>query len=154
MSPSTSLAHYKNHLDPPPVCSGGVAPLDVSQPNAPSQDDELPDPTRTPRKRNVLQNAISIFGHPVTPKKLVFSTSESPYRTPQGMLGGRLVSANSPLRTPRSGGMYDPQDPRTLLDDELHRMSSYDIESPAGLFGKERSSLLYDSPGLEGYKWW
>ncbi|KAF9525149.1 hypothetical protein CPB83DRAFT_897286 [Crepidotus variabilis] len=149
MSPSPSLAHFKSHLDPPPTVSGGVAPLDVSHPSGP--EDEPIDPTRTPRKRttNALNGGISVFGHPVTPKKLVFSTSDaSPFRTPVNTMGGAGGT------TPRSRAMYDPHDPRTLLDDELQRMSSYDGESPAGLFGKERSSLLYDSPGLEGYKWW
>lgn len=149
MSPSPSLAHFKSNLDPPPTVSGGVAPLDVSHPSG--QEDDPIDPIRTPRKRttNALSGAISVFGHPVTPKKLVFSVSDaSPFRTPVNTMGGPGGT------TPRSRAMYDPHDPRTLLDDELQRMSSYEGESPAGLFGKEKSSLLYDSPGLEGYKWW
>lgn len=135
MSPSTSLAHYKSNLDPPPTVSGGVAPLDVSQ-NITFAEDEAADTMKTPRKRTSIANAPSIFGHPVTPKKLIFSS---------GM-------TDSPFRTPRSRAMLDPHDPGVLLNDELNRMA-YD-DSPAGLFGKERSSLLYDSPGLEGYKWW
>ncbi len=135
MSPSTSLAHYKSNLDPPPTVSGGVTPLDVSQ-NITIAEDEAADTMKTPRKRTSIANAPSIFGHPVTPKRLIFSS---------GM-------TDSPFRTPRSRAMLDPHDPGVLLNDELNRMA-YD-DSPAGLFGKERSSLLYDSPGLEGYKWW
>lgn len=139
MSPSTSLAHYKSNLDPPPVVIGGVAPLAVSQEGSmatAAAADEV-DPHRTPRKRANFTNAPSIFGNPMTPKKLFSSAGDSPFRTP---LGGS---------TPRR--MFDPHDPRAMLDDELNRMNTYD-DSPAGLYGKDR--LLYDSPGFEGYKWW
>ena len=126
MSPVTSLAHYKSNLDPPPIVSNGILPLEVSH-----RTDEESDPMRTPRKRANLSSTPSVFGLPMTPKRLNFS--ESPYRTP------------------RSRAIYDPIDPRTVLDDELNRLNE---ESPAGLYGKEKSSLLYDSPGVEGYKWW
>lgn len=142
MSPSTSLAHYKSNLDPPPAVSGGVAPLEVSQ-NITASEDEAADMMKTPRKRTSIANAQSIFGLPVTPKKLVFSgMADSPFRTPGN---------SSPFRTPRSRAMFDPHDPGVILNDELNRMA---YDSPAGLFGNERSSLLYDSPGLEGYRWW
>ena len=141
MSPSTSLAHYKSNLDPPPFVSGGVTPLAVSQGEgsivAATTADETVDPHRTPQKRVFVTTAPSIFGNPMTPKKLFSSAGDSPFRTPLG---------NS---TPRR--MFDPHDPRTILDDELNRMNTYD-DSPAGLYGKDR--LLYDSPGFEGYKWW
>lgn len=88
---------------------------------------------KTPRKRANLSNTPSIFGDPMTPKKLIFATA-----------------IDSPFRTPRSRAMYDPTDPRSVLDDELNRINE---DSPAGLY-KERSTLLYDSPGLEGFKWW
>jgi len=143
MSPSASLAHYKSNLDPPPVVSGGVAPLDVTT----GPDDDA-DPMRTPRKRGVMTNSSSVFGQPVTPRKLIFSAGagDSPFRTP-GL-------PESPFRTPRSRAIFDPHDPGTLLHEELNRMGSYE-DSPAGIFGKGRSSLLYDSPGLDGpAKWW
>ena len=132
MSPSTSLAHYKSNLDPPPVVNSGIAPLEISQ--RMSNAEEEADPLKTPRKRANLANTASISGLPMTPKRLIFSNA-----------------ADSPFRTPRSRVVYDPIDPRSVLDDELNRI---DEDSPAGLYGKERSTLLYDSPGLEGYKWW
>ncbi|KAF8963439.1 hypothetical protein BDZ97DRAFT_1028652 [Flammula alnicola] len=144
MSPTASLAHYKSNLDPPPTYSGGVQPLDVSH----DQEDE--DPMRTPRMRvpsNPTMNTNVFFGHPVTPRRLVFgSSSDSPFRTPIGGLGA------SPFRTPGSRSIFDPHDPRAILDDELNR--AYD-DSPAGIFGKGRGSLLYDSPGYDSpAKWW
>jgi len=108
------------------VASSVIIPLEVSE--------EEPDPMKTPRKRANLSNTPSIFGNPMTPKRLNFA-----------------IAADSPYRTPRSRAMYDPIDPRSVLDDELNRINE---GSPAGLF-QERSALLYDSPGLEGYKpWW
>jgi len=89
---------------------------------------------RTPRKRANLSNTLSIFGHPMTPKRLTFSNA-----------------TDSPFPTSRLRAVYDPIDPRSVLDDELNRINE---ASPAGLFGKEKGSLLYDSPGLEVYKWW
>ena len=155
MSPTASLAHYKSNLDPPPVYNGGVAPLDV----APEQEDD--DPMRTPRKRGSTSQqqttTAAYYGQPVTPRRLVFPTglADSPFRTPVGGLGA------SPFRTPGSR-IYDPHDPRTLLDEELNRISGGYDDSPAGLFGKGRGSLLYDSPGLglgldspgKWSKWW
>ena len=148
MSPSASLAHYKSNLDPPPVYNGGVAPLGM----APEAEED--DPMRTPRKRGSAtqqQTTTAYFGQPVTPRRLVFPTSlaDSPFRTPVGGLGAS---------TPGSR-IYDPHDPRTLLDEELNRISG-GYDSPAGLFGKGRGSLLYDSPevGLDSpgkwSKWW
>lgn len=63
----------------------------------------------------------------------------------------------SPFRTPRSRDIYDPHDPRTLLDEELSRPMLGVGDSPLGIFGK-RSALLYDSPGPDpwgspGKKW-
>ncbi|KAF9054381.1 hypothetical protein BJ165DRAFT_1607095 [Panaeolus papilionaceus] len=139
MSPTASLAHYKSNLDPPPVFSGGVAPLDVQE-----NPDEDADPMRTPRRRGGLN---TLLGPPITPRKLLFSTNgiDSPFRTPVSS-----ALASSPFRTP-GRGLFDPHS--SLLDEELSR--SYD-ESPGGLFGKNRSSLLYDSPGFDlgSSKWW
>jgi len=135
MSPNASLAYYKSHLDPPPTIPFGEL------------DDDY-DPLKTPRRRK-----DSNQGNPLTPRKLFNSSMiDSPFRTPNGY-------GSSPFsRTPHAKPVLDPQDPRTLLDDELHRMGTLS-DSPGGLFGKSRSSLLYDSPGgldLPGkYRsWW
>lgn len=137
MSPTASLVHYKTNLEPPPA-----VPFDGESEH---------DPLRTPRKRKESMDGLS--GNPTTPRKLFNSNiTDSPYRTPNGF-------GTSPFnRTPRSRPILDPQDPRTLLDDELNRMGALS-DSPVGLFGRSRSSLLYDSPGaldLPGkYRsWW
>lgn len=131
MSPSSSLAHYKSNLDPPPTVTSGVEPLEISQKFITEEEGET---MKTPRKRANLSNTPSVFGHPMTPKRLNFSNA-----------------TDSPFPTSRLRPIYDPIDPRSVLDDELNRINE---DSPAGLFGKERGSLLYDSPGLEVYKWW
>ncbi len=132
MSPSTSLAHYKSNLNPPPVASYSL--LD---------DDEEPDALRTPSKKRTVSSSS---GPPVTPRKLFpFLSGDSPFRTPGNM--------SSPYR-----GMFDPHDPSSLLDEELNRLSSSGHgDSPAGLFGRSRAQLLYDSPGQSPGKmtrWW
>ncbi|KAJ3566916.1 hypothetical protein NP233_g6698 [Leucocoprinus birnbaumii] len=125
MSPTASLAHYKSHLDPPPT--------------VPFEAEGEQDPLRTPRKRKESNEVL--LGNPLTPRKLFSSNiMDSPYRTPNGF------GAPSHSRTPRAKSILDPSDPRTLLDDELQRMGTLS-DSPSGLFGKNRSSLLYDSPG-------
>ncbi|KAJ4473869.1 hypothetical protein J3R30DRAFT_738253 [Lentinula aciculospora] len=103
------------------------------------------------------QSSSPIYGGtPSTPKRsLAFPLfDDSPSRT--SLIG------MSPFRTPGSGGLFDPHDPRTLLDEEFRRIGAGGLgeNSPAsGLFGKERQ-LLYDSPsGLDSspgkYKrWW
>ncbi|KAJ3515532.1 hypothetical protein NLJ89_g1702 [Agrocybe chaxingu] len=139
MSPSTSLAHYKSNLDPPPVYTGGITPTPLDF----MQGDDDADPMRTPRKSG--SSTMTIFGNPVTPRKLMFGMTDSPFRTPSGQ---------SPFRTPGSRHIFDPHDPRRLLDEELNRMNN---DSPGGLFGNARGSLLYDSPGLDTDshpKWW
>jgi len=144
MSPSASLAHYKSNLDPPPVYGGGLPPLNVS---AESEDD---DSMRTPRKRGGNPSSSMPSAHPVTPRKLIFHSTvgESPFRTPVGGLGA------SAFRTPDSRAIFDPHDPRALLNEELNRLN-YGYDSPGGIFGKSQGSLLYDSPGVESAaKWW
>jgi hypothetical protein len=117
------------------------------------KEDQEVDMNRTPRKR--LSDAGTTGPAPVTPKKLVFppNQNESPYRTPGGVFG------MSPFRTPSSRAVFDPHDPGALLDDELSRMGAAGHgDSPGGLFGKARGSLLYDSPGLSSpdqwQRWW
>ncbi|KAH9479555.1 DNA ligase 4 [Psilocybe cubensis] len=145
MSPSASLAHYKSNLDPPPVYNGSIPALDN-----PQADEE--DLMRTPRKRGTNASAPTSFGPPVTPRKLIFSANleDSPFRTPSNNLN------MSPFRTPGSRSIFDPHDPRTLLDEELSGMHyNYDSSPASGLFGRGRGSLLYDSPGFESpAKWW
>ncbi|KAF7770523.1 transcriptional regulator family: Forkhead [Agaricus bisporus var. burnettii] len=137
MSPTASLAHYKTNLEPPPVI--------------PFDSEGESDPLRTPRKRKTSLDGL--LGNPTTPRKMFNPNAiDSPYRTPNGF------QASPFSRTPRARPILDPQDPRTLLDDELNRMGTLS-DSPGGLFGKSRSSLLYDSPGaldLPGkYRtWW
>ena len=135
MSPSASLAHYKSNLDPPPIYSKSIAPLELLG----LEDDEDGGVTRTPRKR-LGSNPGPMLGPPVTPKRLLFSAAlgDSPFRTPGGL-------GVSPFRTPGSRNLLDPHDPKALLDDEMNRS----FDSPAGLFGKDRSRLLYDSPGID-----
>ncbi|KAF8202541.1 hypothetical protein BJ912DRAFT_945100 [Pholiota molesta] len=92
MSPNASLAHYNG--------GSSIAPLDLAAPDAaPAADED--DPMRTPRKRGSQHPgapaagataAASVFGHPVTPRRLVFPP-DSPFRTPM---------AGSPFRTPGS----------------------------------------------------
>ena len=144
MSPSASLAHYKSNLDPPPVIyPSGASKLLSSL--ALESDSLESDIMRTPRKASSSaavagSSSSALLGPPVTPKKGLF---DSPFRI--GL---------SPFRTPRD--IYDPHDPRVLLDEELSRPMLGD--SPVGIFGK-RSSLLYDSPGVDpwsspGKKWY
>jgi hypothetical protein len=117
MSPSASLAHYKNHLDPPPRFGKLFS------------EDETQDPSTPSRKRN----HTSAFGDPITPRRL--------FGTP-----GTSGSMMSPFRMGMSMGMYgDPHDPLTLLDDDLNRIGA--SPGTGGLFGKKRSMMLYDSPG-------
>jgi len=147
MSPTASLAHYKSNLDPPPLYNGGHV-MD----NAVEGDDEAVDLIQTPHGSKA--DTSNLYEPPVTPKKLIFPSGldDSPFRTPIGGLGA------SPFRTPSSRSIIDPHDPRTLLDDELNRIGNSYGDSPAGLFGKGRGSLLYDSPGLDSpgkwSKWW
>lgn len=125
MSPSASLAHYKSNLDPPPCVSYPEKTGDNENPDEDSDNDP-----RTPSK---TRSAATSSALPVTPRRL-FSLSDSPFRTPVGKSSFRSI--------------YDPHDPTSLLDDELHRMGAAGHgDSPAGLFGKSRASLLYDSPG-------
>ncbi|KAJ7180574.1 hypothetical protein C8R46DRAFT_1069854 [Mycena filopes] len=154
MSPSASLAHYKSNLDPPPTLLYGES---SSRLPALSRDDEYDDEEpsdllRTPSRK---RNAASSSAHPITPRRLLFPIdSTSPYRTP----GGGMLSA-SPFRTPGGsrGGIFDPHDPSTLLDEELSSLGAAGRDSPAGLFGK---TSLYESPNpLDGSpgkwaRWW
>ncbi|KAJ7252708.1 hypothetical protein B0H12DRAFT_608168 [Mycena haematopus] len=153
MSPSATLTHYKSRLDPPPTLVYGTASSSRLSPQREDDDYEPSDAFRTPARK---RNAASSSAHPITPKRLLFGIDgSSPFRTP----GGGTLSA-SPFRTPggsRGGGIFDPHDPSTLLDEELSSLGAAGRDSPAGLYGK---GTLYDSPNpLDGSpgkwaRWW
>jgi len=129
MSPSTSLAHYKSNLNPPPLLGSKGKEKEADE----DATDEPTDVLRTPsRKRAAVDN-------PVTPQRsYTFSLMDSPFRTPGG---------NSSTMSPfRPGFLFDPNDSLALLDDELSRKHD---ESPSGFYGKHsRGTLLYESPGF------
>ncbi|KAG5220762.1 DNA ligase (ATP) [Salix suchowensis] len=118
MSPNASLAHYKSNLDPPPTVAFNRTGDTLFSSDENSKDTGELDIFRTPQ------------GNVLTRKPRVHST---------------------PLHlrnwTPTSRGIFDPHDPSNLLDDELSRLGAAQ-DSPAGLFGKSRSALLYESPNL------
>ncbi|KAJ7760470.1 hypothetical protein B0H16DRAFT_574000 [Mycena metata] len=156
MSPSASLAHYKSNLDPPPTLMYGASSsrlpaLSQGEGDLNDAGEGPSDLLRTPSRK---RNAATSSAHPITPRRLLFPMdSSSPYRTP----GGGMLSA-SPFRTPGGrGGIFDPHDPSTLLDEELSSLGAAGRDSPAGLFGK---ASLYDSPNpLDGSpgkwaRWW
>ncbi|TFK29737.1 hypothetical protein FA15DRAFT_581825 [Coprinopsis marcescibilis] len=155
MSPSASLAHYKSNLDPPRTERLDPPPLlfhaNVQDSDGKLSDkDEASDPMRTPR-RGGLHTTLTSLAPPVTPKRNGPFESASMFRTPAGF---------SPFRTPgsRSGGIFDHNDPRVLLDEELNRPSLIDDSPGGGIFGKGK--LLYDSPGFDSWSspgkkyWW
>ncbi|KAJ7043519.1 hypothetical protein C8F04DRAFT_991723 [Mycena alexandri] len=157
MSPSASLAHYKSNLDPPPTLVYGASSsrLPALSQEEGDLDDEGEGPSDLLRTPSRKRNAATSSAHPITPRRLLFPIdSSSPYRTP----GGGTLSA-SPFRTPGGGrgGIFDPHDPSTLLDEELSSLGAAGRDSPAGLFGK---ASLYDSPNpLDGSpgkwaRWW
>lgn len=138
-----------------PLSSKGINPAALySEGDDDDQETGDIDLHRTPRKR--VSSSGLAGPAPVTPRRLVFPSNQndSPYRTPVGVFG------TSPFRTPGSRAVFDPHDPGALLDEELSRMGAAGHgDSPAGLFGKGRGSLLYDSPGLSTspgqlHRWW
>ncbi|KAG5647456.1 hypothetical protein DXG03_009387 [Asterophora parasitica] len=142
-----------------PLSSKGINPAALHSEGDDDDDNGDLDSSRTPRKRVVSSGAP--IPAPVTPRRLVFPSNQndSPYRTPGPGTGGNSIF--SPFRTPGSRSVFDPHDPAALLDDELNRMGAAAGagDSPTGLFGKGRGSLLYDSPGLstspgQYARWW
>lgn len=156
MSPSSSLAHYKSNLDPPPVYNDASVKEETSAGNL---DDVLRTPSRN-QSNNASSSTMRAAITPVTPKKLVFFSSHghgSPFRTPSGgsILGG------SPFRTPSGsrGGIFDPHDPMTLLDEEMISLGNGGSGSSpsAGLYGRGlyASPNAFDgSPGKLSSRWW
>lgn len=158
MSPNASLAYYKSNLDPPPVLLFGIGP-GYGHKNGTDNSGGGDHHAEAVILRTPSRKIPALGGPPVTPKRSFSSNqNESPFRTPGG---GGGVLGDSPFRTPGSRGVFDPHDPRALLDEELSRMGAQteDDDSPGGLYGKGRGSLLYDSPGLmdspgKWTRWW
>jgi len=122
--------------------------------------DGADDVLRTPSRDRSSNTEPSIAAAaPVTPRKLVFFSNQhgSPFRTPSG--GGVLTG--SPFRTPSGsrGGIFDPHDPMTLLDEELNSLSNAgNGSSPTpGLYGRglyTSPNALEGSPGKWSNRWW
>jgi len=152
MSPSASLAHYKSHLNPPPVVvslphgdGANNAPTTKEDSHGhghghgaghhPVEDSE--NLLRTPSRRRASAQFTPFT--PVTPRKLMF-------------MGG--VATESPLR-----GLFDhPHDPGVLLDEELARLGAQGTpsrglhESPS--VGFAQRALLYESPNTQSPGRW
>lgn len=77
--------------------------------------------------------------------------------TPNKKPGFSILTGDSPFNSP-SKTVFDPHDPRAVLDEELRRYGEQDLySSPVGLFGKNKGVLLYQSPGVPspgGSGWW
>ena len=152
MSPSASLAHYKSHLNPPPV----MISLPHGENNNPptttttkedghghshahghhTAAEDTENLLRTPSRRRTSSQFTPFT--PVTPRKLMF-------------MG---VATESPLR-----GLFDhPHDPGTLLDEELARLCAQGTpgrglhESPS--VGFAQRALLYESPNTRSPERW
>ncbi|KAL4250332.1 hypothetical protein ABKN59_005919 [Abortiporus biennis] len=161
MSPSPSLAHYKNNLDPPPPAAfRPQAPLLYS---FPSSDDSAastssysmnPELLKTPSRKRASSNFGSGRSGGGSGSGGVFPFSFSPFPpvTPKRLFGS---SNDSPFRTP-SRSLIDGHEPCKLLNEELDmlRGSSFDTEeerrpffdSPTGLFGMAKTGF-FASPG-------
>ena len=77
--------------------------------------------------------------------------------TPNKKPGFSILTGDSPFNSP-SKTVFDPHDPRAVLDEELRRYGDRDLySSPVGLFGKNKGLLLYQSPGAPSpgaTGWW
>ncbi|TFK51780.1 hypothetical protein OE88DRAFT_1658392 [Heliocybe sulcata] len=144
MSPSFNslLSHYKTHLDPP-----APHPLHESNRAEDATAAEADGRAHTPLQERFdsLERRSSDSGLPflpVTPKRLAFpnpgnTTGRTPFRSP----------FPSPFRSSLLGigGIYDPNDPSAILNDELSRLGAAG-DSPVGLYGRNERALLYESP--------
>ncbi|KAH8832648.1 hypothetical protein DL96DRAFT_1677020 [Flagelloscypha sp. PMI_526] len=138
MSPSTSLMHYKSHLDPPPPSRTFRDDDDDDnerehlQPNTSHL--RTPSRTRPDRVRSSLLHVGGGLG--MTP------------RTPGGLFRTPGV-AESPFPAPS----IDPYDASAILAQEVKAARSRRLEdSPFGVL--KRSNLLYQSPGLGDGNWY
>jgi hypothetical protein len=60
--------------------------------------------------------------------------------TPNKRPGFSILTGDSPFNSP-SKSVFDPHDPRAVLDEELRRFGDQDLySSPVGLFGKNKGS--------------
>lgn len=160
MSPSASLAHYKSHLNPPPVIAlthgdSNNAPVTTTatkeensnnnhghgHAHAHHATEDSENLLRTPSRRRASAQFTPFT--PVTPRKLMF-------------MGG--VATESPLR-----GLFDhPHDPATLLDEELARLGAQGTPGRGGLHespsvsvgGFAQRALLYESPNTQSPERW
>jgi hypothetical protein len=160
MSPSASLAHYKSHLNPPPVIAlthgdTNNAPVTTTatkeennnnnhghgHAHAHHATEDSENLLRTPSRRRASAQFTPFT--PVTPRKLMF-------------MGG--VATESPLR-----GLFDhPHDPATLLDEELARLGAQGTPGRGGLHespsvsvgGFAQRALLYESPNTQSPERW
>lgn len=133
-SPSTSRglrASPSTFLNPPTSSSTVTIPLASDVPKTPSR----------PSRSNLLPPQY-FPPPPVTPNKKP---------------GFPILTGDSPFNSP-SKAVFDPHDPRAVLDEELRRYGDRDLySSPVGLFGKNKGVLLYQSPGVPSpgaTGWW
>ena len=161
MSPSASLAHYKSHLNPPPVMialphgeNNHHNPPTTTKEDGHSHNhdhghnttthghghntsEDTENLLRTPSRRRTSAQFTPFT--PVTPRKLMF-------------MG---VATESPLR-----GLFDhPHDPGTLLDEELARLCAQSTTPGRGLHespsvGFAQRALLYESPNTRSPERW
>lgn len=135
VSPGTSRslrASPSTYLNPPASSTTTTIPLSSSDaPKTPSR----------PSRSNLLPPQY-FPPPPVTPNKKP---------------GFSILTGDSPFNSP-SKSVFDPHDPRAVLDEELRRYGDQDLySSPVGLFGKNKGILLYQSPGVPSpgtTGWW
>jgi hypothetical protein len=145
MSPSASLAHYKSHLNPPPVM--------ISLPHGENNHHNPPPTTKEDgQSHNTSEDAENV---PRTPSRRRTSAQFTPFTpvTPRKLMF-MGVATESPLR-----GLFDhPHDPGTLLDEELARLCAQTTpgrglhESPS--VGFAQRALLYESPNTRSPERW
>jgi hypothetical protein len=125
MSPSTSLAHYKSNLDPPPIAELSLPGQNTTEEASAVDENDL---LRTPSRKSARLATGMGGATPFTPRRLFDPVT---FRTPG--------SANR---------MYDPYDPSVLLDDELSRLSAARAGNSPSARLCPRGGGLYDSPTM------
>lgn len=132
MSPSTSLVHYKSHLDPPP----SMQYADDDDAADERKNENLRTPSRT---RPVRSSLLHSFAPLHTPHR------SSPFRTPRS----RVPQSISP------GPLFDPYDASGILAAEVRNSRRRGEDGESGALVK-RSTLLWQSPGLgpSGERWY
>lgn len=159
MSPSASLAHYKSHLNPPPVM--------ISLPHGENNNHNLPTTTKDDNHSHDHGHNNNTHGHGHNPSEDTENLLRTPSRrrtssqfTPFTPVTPRKlmfmgVATESPLR-----GLFDhPHDPGTLLDEELARLCAQSTTPGRGLHespsvGFAQRALLYESPNTRSPERW